>query len=324
MRKRFLQITFLTCCIAAIGLMVTSRCFGNNTSGKVEPFLPEIVSQFPDVRDIAISPDRLEVYFTIQSYANEISAIVFVTYKNGSWSEPEVAAFSGRFNDLEPSFSTDGLRMYFVSNRPLNETENKTKDYDIWFVDRTAIGGTWSKPINMGAPVNSEDNEFYPSVAQSGNLYFTCDGIGTKGKDDIFMCAFNKGKFDQRISLSDSVNSDGYEFNAFVAPDESYLVYTCYNRKGDVGSGDLYISRKKNNTWASGKNIGGSINSSKMEYCPFVDTKSGILYFTSRRNSVNTKFDKQQTLDDLLREMQRYENGQSRLYQVNFPGLKID
>ena len=41
-------------------------------------------------------------------------------------------------------------------------------------------------PINIGEPINSPANEFYPSVANNNNFYFTCDERSTKGKDDIF------------------------------------------------------------------------------------------------------------------------------------------
>ena len=323
MKSTLLKPTILV--VAAIVALSLSRIsFGKESPADVNPFLPEFVSQFPDVRDVAISPDQREVYFTIQSYSNEISAIVFVTRQKSGYSKPEVAVFSGRFSDMEPVFSSDGLKLYFVSNRPLKNGESEVKDYDIWYVERKSITDAWSVPVNMGAPVNTGDNEFYPSFTRSGNLYFTCDGRGSKGKDDIFMCVYRNGQYLERESLSDSINSDGYEFNAFVAPDESYLIYTCYNKKGDFGSGDLYISaRNKDKEWSKGVNMGAAYNTKQMEYCPFVDAQNGVLYFTSRRNKVNANFSKQQTLDELLNEMNRYENGRSRLYQVNVPGLKL-
>ncbi len=323
MKSNAFRFLALVLSVSGIALLLSSVSIGKEPTQRVKPFLSEIVSQFPDVRDVAISPDELEVYFTIQSYNNELSAIVFVKNVAGSYTKPEVASFSGRFSDLEPCFSSDGLKMYFVSNRPMADTGSVTKDYDIWYVQRKSLTDAWSKPINMGAPVNSEDNEFYPSFGKSGNLYFTCDGKGTKGKDDIFLSEMKNGKYSERVSLSDSINSEGLEFNAFVAPDESYLIYTCYNKKGDFGSGDLYYSSKENGVWTKGVNMGAEINTSRMEYCPFVDTKNGVLYFTSRRNNVNTNFDRPQTIDELLKEMNRYENGQSRLYQAGYRGLII-
>ena len=38
--------------------------------------------------------------------------------------------FSGIYNDLEPTFAADGSSIYFVSARPLDESD-KQKDYDV-------------------------------------------------------------------------------------------------------------------------------------------------------------------------------------------------
>lgn len=317
MKKILLAVVFIL--PVAIGIAFAEQNQSPATTATVQPYLQEVIGNYPGVRDIAVSPSGNEFYFSLQSYAGEISALVFVTMKDGSYSKAATAPFSGRFHDLEPFFSADGLKLYFVSNRPLSDTARTAKDYDIWYVERKTVNDAWSKPINMGAPVNTEENEFYPSVAASGNLYFTCDGKGSQGKDDIFVCRLNKGKYEARVGLPDSVNSPGYEFNAFVAADESYLIYTCYNREGGYGSGDLYISRNKGkNQWTAPVNLGKEINSPAMDYCPFYNEKTGQLLFTSKRNLVNSTFDSEQTLDELLREMNRPENGLSTLYTTTF------
>ncbi|MBK6824855.1 MAG: PD40 domain-containing protein [Saprospiraceae bacterium] len=85
---------------------------------KVEGFLPEIVSQFPNVRDAAIFVSGDEIYFTVQSYLGELSAIVVSKFQDGKYSYPEVAPFSGKYHDLEPFLSPDGLRLYFHPTVP--------------------------------------------------------------------------------------------------------------------------------------------------------------------------------------------------------------
>ena len=82
------------------------------------------------------------------------------------------------------------------------------------------------------------------------------------------------------------------------------------------GSGDLYISFKnEEGIWSKARNIGGEINSAQMDYCPYVDLNTGILYFTSRRSSV-TPETKYSSLDKLVKEINKYENGYSRIYKV--------
>lgn len=304
--------------ILLVSITLFTFSFKTVTAQTVKPFLAEIISQYPSVRDVAISANGSEVYFSVQGYQGELSTIVTVNSSNGKYSKPQVASFSGKYHDLEPFLSPDGLRLYFSSDRPLDNTSKELKDYDIWYVERKSVKDDWSIAINLGAPVNTKDNEFYPSITLSNNLYFTCDGMMSKGKDDVFMSEYKNGKYESPVSLNDSINSIGYEFNAFVAPNESFMIYTCYNREGGFGSGDLYISFKnKDNQWIKAQNIGKSINSNGMDYCPFVDLKNGTMYFTSKRNAVEKQFDKKQTLEEVLKEMNVYENGLSRLYQVD-------
>jgi len=310
----------LTAALLFIGSLVS---YGQEGKQHVQPFLPEIFSKFPVVRDLTVSADESEIYFTTQSMLGELSAIITCTKKNGILSAPEVASFSGMYQDLEPFLSPDGLRLYFVSNRPNEAGSDTLKNYDIWFVERKNKSSKWSSPKNIGTPVNTKEDEFYPSVSQSNNLYFTRDGAGSKGKDDIFFSKWEQGSYALPVSMSDSINSTGFEFNAFVAPNESFLVYTCYNKTGGFGSGDLYISYNKgNNEWTAGENLGKKINSSMMDYCPFVNTATGTLYFTSRRSTIKAHFDEHQNIKDLLKEMTKYDNGQSRIYKTIFPVSK--
>lgn len=293
--------------------------FGQNTNVVVIPFLKEIIIQFPNVRDLAISENEDEVYFTAQSFLGEISCIMTCKLKDGKWTNPEVVLFSGKYHDLEPFLSPDQLRLYFVSNRPMEEESTTSKDYDIWFVERKNVKSNWSVPKNMGLPINTSEDEFYPSVAKSNNLYFTRDGLGSKGKDDIFMAKWDKNQYQNPVSLSDAINTNGYEFNAFVAPDESFLIYTCYNKSGGMGSGDLYISYKnEKDDWSTAENLGDKINSAQMDYCPFVDVKTKKLYFTSKRSKLKNSFEKNLNTTTFLEEVNQYENGLSRIYQVDF------
>lgn len=136
---------------------------------------------------------------------------------------------------MEPFLTYDGKRLFFVSDRPNNSSTDGKKNFDIWYVERKSQNDKWSEPINLGSPVNTEFDEFYPTLSQNGNLYFTMEAPTGMGKDDIYMSQWNGKSYDTPVLLNDNVNSDGYEFNAFISKDESFLLYTKYNAVGGLG-----------------------------------------------------------------------------------------
>ncbi len=274
----------------------------------------DILKRYQNVRDFTISRNQDEIYFTIQNPSEERAVIAVIKKKKKRWSEPEMTTFSGNYRNLEPFLTQDGLRLYFASNRPIDDTTTKAKDYDIWYVERKNLKSKWSKPINVGTPVNSTNNEFYPCITTNGNLYFTSDAIKTLGKDDILVCKWDGKQYTEPENLGMNINSTGYEFNAFVSPNEEFIIYTCYGRPDGLGSGDLYISYKNNKgNWDTAKNLGTEINSKQMDYCPFYDTTTQTLYFTSKRMIVIEKTFT--NLKEFETEISSYENGFSRIYK---------
>lgn len=307
--KTAYKISFLLSVIICGTITVFSQ-----VTGKVE-IANENLNQFQNIRDFSISQNNDEIYFTLQSPFQEISQILSMKKLNGKWSEPILMPFSDKFSDMEPFLSPDQTKLYFASNRPLNGTAQTAKDYDIWYVKRENNNSPWSAPINMDKPINSKNDEFYPSVSANNNLYFTSDAPGRIGKDDIYLCEYRNGAYQVAKLLGPEINSPGYEFNAFISKNEDFLIYTKYNSEGGLGSGDLYISKKdKANRWSKAENMGNTINTKFMEYCPYYDEANETLYFTSKRNSIQTKnFESVAALNQYLAES---ENGNSRVYKI--------
>ena len=305
MKDPFLYIVLLLC-----------GMFGQAQNNDLPQAAFPALAEYPSIRDFTLSAEGDEAYFSIQSLNGELSFIASISKHKNDWTKPQIVSFSGEYHDLEPFLSPDNLRLYFASSRPKNSNVEEQGDYDIWYVERFSTKDVWSEPINLGLPVNSDQNEFYPSIATNKNLYFTSDRTGSKGKDDIFVSLWNGKTYDEPKSLGESINSEGYEFNAYISPSESFLLFSGYNRIDGSGSGDLYIShRERNLSWRKAINFGSVINSDKMDYCPFVDLKTKTLYFTSKRSSIKPGAVFNST-ENLFKELQKYENGSSRLYKI--------
>ena len=192
------------------------------------------------------------------------------------WSKPSLLLPNEKNGYNDPMLSPDEQRLYFISNRPINEGEEK-EDYDIWYVERQ--GESWSAPINAGDKINSNKNEYYISFTTNGTMYF---GSNVKGDNfDIYQSEQINGQFQTPIALDKNINTNRYEADVFIAPDASYMIF-CARRSDSFGRGDLYISFKDaKGNWMPSKNMGNVINSEKHELCPFVIGDGKYFFYTS-------------------------------------------
>lgn len=287
---------------------------------RVEPFMSELFSVWPNARDFAIDPLTGDMYFTVESLKKEFSAIILLPKGGKSLSDCKVAPFSGKWKDLEPAFSPDGNRLYFVSNRP-GDGGSEIKDFDIWYVEKLPQG-TWSDPVNPGAPLNSDKDEFYPSITHRGDIYFTAERENTLGKEDIYVARWSGKEFAEPMPLDSAINTTGYEFNAYISPDEDYILFTGYGRTDGMGGGDLYLSRKNaEGNWEKAAPLTAPVNSSAIDYCPFVDHANRVLYFTSQRSELGASLEEKKGLIELMQWFNQEENGAGRIYSVKFVAI---
>lgn len=289
------------------------------TPDSVELFAPGIISTSLYERDFAISPSRDEIVYTLADYGRSKRCLVTIRRENEKWSAPKVISFSGQYHDIEPFFTADGLKLYFASNRPMNDTLRN--DYNIWVSEKTSQG--WGEPIPLDTLINSENDEFFPSLSKNNNLYFTSVRKNGIGAEDIFISKNINGNFTAPVPLDTAINTKRYEFNAWVNQNETLIIFSSFGRKDDLGGGDLYFSRKDDNgNWTQAKNMGPVINSDKLDYCPLVDETTGNFYFTSDRfsSSVN-KIEKVSEIKELANGLQ---NGMGNIYRINLKGLGID
>lgn len=237
----------------------------------------------PDSLGAAFSPDGGTVYFTRLFGSGEQRHGKLMTSRcvHGKWSEPEPLPFSGHYNDFDPGVSPDGTQLFFSSIRP--ETARRPT---LWMVMRTA--GGWSTPQQLAAITGDDGVAVYPSVAASGNLYFAGhrSGLSSLGHDDIYVCRRQpNGSYAEPENLGPSVNSPEQDYDAFVAPDESFLIF-CSRRPGGIGRSDFYVSVRENGTWGAARNLGPKINSATSPgvCCPSVSPDRKSFYFTSGRD----------------------------------------
>lgn len=148
---------------------------------------------------------------------------------NNEWQEPQQLDFLlGDFNFLHPAISEDGRTMIFASDMPggFGKMDLYYSQYEY---------GEWGKPINMGANVNSEFNEVFPTIYR--DLFFYSND--SEAQFDIYKNDLENFKTKQSLKMLPPFNSDRDDFSLVVntTGDQAFM---SSNRAGGQGADDLY------------------------------------------------------------------------------------
>jgi outer membrane protein OmpA-like peptidoglycan-associated protein/tetratricopeptide (TPR) repeat protein len=134
----------------------------------------------------SLSPDKRDLYFSGNMPGGFGGKDIWVCHRedNGKWSEPynlgpEVNTAG---DESTPFIHADNQTLFFNSNGLPGYSEKP----DI-FVTRKLPDGKWSKPENLGYPINTIEDEGSLVVAADGKTaYFSSDRSDTKGGLDIY------------------------------------------------------------------------------------------------------------------------------------------
>jgi hypothetical protein len=283
-------------------------------------FQPGVISKGDYESHPCFSPTGDTLYFIKCSYDLNVSAICVSYLRNKRWSAPQIVSFSGKYMDADPFVAKDGKTLYFMSNRPDRDGDPAKNVTDIWMVKLGAKG--WGNPVRLPAPVNSEGDEYYPTIADNGNLYFGSTRSGGIGACDIYRCRFADGKYQPAENLGDAVNTTGNDYEAFIAPDESYLIYN--STPGSFLRGlDFYISYRKNGVWQKAKKLDAPISSDGIDWAPRVTRDKKLFYFSSTRNTRTAMPAKAEHIQQFNKRLQGTGNSLADIYTVDLSLLHI-
>jgi hypothetical protein len=282
-------------------------------------FAPYIVSDELSNRDIAISPKGDEIFYCITSPGFIFSVIVQIKKVDGVWSAPEVASFSrdSRYKFIEPAFSHDGNTLYFSSNMP-SVAGGEPVDNDIWAVRREGDG--WGTPYNLGSPINSEGGEYFPSLTSVGTIYFTRNEPD-ESTSFIYRSTFNDstGRFSEPLKLPAEINCGEDRYNAFVAPDESFVVIPAEGVEENVYGSNYYIVFRGNDGgWTAPVNMGHHFNTNPGRGWSFSMSPDGkLIFFMASRAPLKIERPKSLSLKFLKKVFSGPENGNSDIYWMD-------
>ncbi|MBT8056407.1 MAG: PD40 domain-containing protein [Gammaproteobacteria bacterium] len=276
-------------------------------------FAPGIVSDGLPNRDMAITPDGKEIYWSSNLRNFEVSAILVSRLTDHGWSEPQVAPFSTNpaYAYYEPAISPDGMQFFFVASESGSETN------DIWVMDR--VGSAWGQPRKLGPPINTPGKEYFPSITLDGTIYFTREGEAP-GTEAIYRSRRTESGYQAPEKLPASVNCGKSQFNAFIDPKERYLIVPVWGRDDSLGSIDYYVVfRNEIDEWSEPVNLGPQINTpGAQEYTPYVSPDGKFFFFMSTRSPDSSSSPRSgYSRDNLARLHEEPENGLSDIYWID-------
>ena len=237
----------------------------------------------------SFSPDGNEVFWWANRWPDEGPPMsMTMRREDGRWSAPRVSPFG-----LMPAFSPDGRRVYFYAFTPRKATSGESQStLDIWVAEKQ--GNAWSEPkcLNLVARYPELRSAAMPRIARNGTLYFIGYAEGPKNNSGIYRAELINGEYAKPELLPRGINLPPFlNWAPFIAPDESYLLFSS-NRTGSQDEhGDLYITRRMaDGTWTDPVSLGEPVNSPNQEVFPGLSPDGKYLFFCrytpGRKNDV--------------------------------------
>ena len=236
--------------------------------------------------DTRISPDGSTLYFIRWKSPDNLGgedAKPDIYYseldENGEW---QLAQNLGEpFNDedfnMVVGIRPDGNAM--IIKAKYNE-EFKTNLYITY-----KKSGKWQ---NL-APMEFEDMDYkindrgYSVSSDFKTLIFADKEKGKDGKADLFVSFFqDNSKWSKPLYMGTDINTDSYDEWPILANDNETVYYTTSGFEG-FGSGDIYLSRRLDDTWTKWStpvNMGEKINTENYDADFVVDTQGKYAYLS--------------------------------------------
>ncbi|MHC4440008.1 MAG: hypothetical protein ACYS3S_21845, partial [Planctomycetota bacterium] len=251
-----------------------------------------------------ISADGLELYICSRRDGGYGGLDIWVSTRattQDEWPAPENLgpAVNSSISELGVCLSPNGLELYFQSER-----SDGLGASDIWVSRRATKGESWGEVVNLGAPINTELDDYNPCLSGDGlELYFVhgrWDPEGAPTEVSIYVTrrATVDDLWGEPEDLGPVVNSHVCQDTPWISSDGCVLMFTdawiCEPRPDGFGRTDIWFTRRLNieSEWCEPVNLGPAINTPHDEDFPMISADGSTLYFSSSRfNFINFDYD---------------------------------
>jgi hypothetical protein len=249
-------------------------------------------------------PDGLVPGTTYYWRVDEVGADGITIYKGDVWSFTVGAKAEFTFGtptnlgstvnstywEASPNISADGLAIFFDSGRTGGSGER-----DLYVTTRVTKDDDWSRPVNLGQPVNTPFYDGQPDISADGrSLYFSSDRPGGFGNQDLWVTTrpTTDGKWGNPVNLGPTVNSLGHDTEPSISADGLTLFFDS-DRPGGYGFWDIWMVTRASTDdhWGTPVPLPPPVNSVFNDGEPSISSDGRTLYLCSDRPGGYGTFD---------------------------------
>lgn len=202
------------------------------------------------------------------------------------------------YADASYADALKNIEQYNHLKKPLTTEENRLLESCRFAVK--ALGSPVAfLPENVGAAINTTEDEYWPSLdGEANTLVFTRlitkDKEGRKisyPQEDFYVSRKDSAGWQKALPLGPPVNTEENEGAQCISADGRLLFFTGCGRPDGLGSCDIYMSVRQKGKWSEPVNLGNPVNTNAWESQPSVSADGRFLYFTSNRKGGKGKMD---------------------------------
>ena len=223
-------------------------------------------------------------------------------------------SINSEYHEYGPVISADNSVMYFTSRRPGSTgfqeyTEKDAKHdkteldyYEDIYSTQLFNNGTWSKPKNLGSPINTNGQDATVALTPDGQHMIFYNATSTDGV--LYEASLKGETWSHPVKMDKHINTKYHESSACYSLDKK-TIYFVSNKPDDNMGGideikndggythDIFYTtwdeRKKH--WTDPKNIGPTINTVYNEVGLFLHSDGKTLYFSSEGHETMGGYD---------------------------------
>lgn len=190
---------------------------------------------------VALSPDgsKMIIYLDDNGDGNLYESLK----KNDVWGKPKKLDddICSPYHESSAWYSSDGKKLYFISNRPLEGKKGAPKDKDIYVASWNAEKKRWDNVTRLPETINSKYEEDGVFLHPDGKtMYFSSQGHTSMGGYDVFYSVLqDNGSWSAPVNVGYPVNTPDDDV-FFVVSASGKNAYMTSFREDGFGEKDLY------------------------------------------------------------------------------------